>query len=180
MINSRLGSLVAQILLVAVLSFTRDAPAGWLQAMDAPQPAPRLALEDIQERTWRLQDLTGKVVLVNFWATWCSPCLEEMPSLKRLQAAMSDSRLIVLGVNVEEPLGRVRRFVKRLGIEFPTLIDADGTAYRDWGIKVYPASFLVDGAGRVRYQALGPISWDEDEAMEAVRGLLQEIGEGPP
>jgi thiol-disulfide isomerase/thioredoxin len=166
-------------LLALAWCFAAPALGGWLEAVKPPYPAPPLELADAHGGRHSLAGLSGKVVLVNFWATWCAPCREEMPSILRLRRQIGDARLAVLGVNVEEPLGRVRLWERRLGLNFPTLLDDRGQARHDWLVKVYPSSFLVDAEGQVRFRALGPIDWNGEEARRALGGLLLEIPPKP-
>lgn len=160
------------ILLATLLSPV--ASAGELNALE-PRPAPLLDSVDLDGGGVELDGYHGQVVLVNFWASWCAPCLKEMPSLIRLREAIDDSRLVIFAVNVEESAYRVRRVAKRYSFNFPLLLDRKGEAFRRWGSRVFPTSFLVDGEGRIRFRAMGPIEWDGHEAMEAINHLLGEL-----
>ena len=146
------------------------AAAGELSAAAIAAP-PQLSLPDVQGRERRLEDLRGKVVLVNFWASWCQPCIEEMPSIQRLAKALPGESFAVLGVNVSEGEHRVKAMVQRLGIDFPVLLDKDGEAFKRWGATVLPTTYLLDGEGLVRYVGRGPLEWDALDVMQTLEGL---------
>jgi peroxiredoxin len=156
------------------MTLNGNSQGGWLERVSPPLPAPVWTLTDTLGATHSLGDLAGHVVLVNFWATWCSPCLEEMPSIMRLRKRVGEDKLVILGISVDEPVRRVRRFGEQFGLDFPLLIDPDGEAYRAWKVKVYPSSFLLDGMGRIRFQAIGPVEWDNVESIDAVNQLIDE------
>ncbi|HLX80548.1 MAG TPA: TlpA disulfide reductase family protein [Burkholderiales bacterium] len=133
---------------------------------------PPLALADVEGRAYRLEDYRGKVVLVNFWATWCEPCREEMPSMNRLRASLAGRPFEVLAVNLAESESRIRRFIEQLPLEFPVLMDRDGAAAKSWRARLLPISFLVGPDGRIRYSAVGGMDWAQDEARRAVLALM--------
>jgi thiol-disulfide isomerase/thioredoxin len=132
---------------------------------------PPLALEDLQGRTHELAGYKGKVVLVNFWATWCEPCRAEMPSMERLRASLAGQPFEVLGVNMAEPLSRIEKFTALVPVAFTLLRDRDGATARAWRAKVLPASFLLDRDGRIRYYVYGEVDW----SSEAVRAKVGEL-----
>ncbi|MCC6534835.1 MAG: TlpA family protein disulfide reductase [Burkholderiales bacterium] len=147
-------------------------PAKKLVAL-APHAAPALELKDTQGRLHRLADYRGKVVLVNFWATWCEPCREELPSMQALRRR-SGAGLVVLAVNYGERAARVEQFLAQQPLDFPALLDAFGQARQTWKPPLLPASYLVGRDGRVRYRALGEIDWSGADAEASVRRLLAE------
>jgi thiol-disulfide isomerase/thioredoxin len=138
-------------------------------------PRLRLSLPDLEGRQRGLDELAGKVVLVNFWASWCRPCLDEMPSIQRLAAEMSAKRFAVLGVNVEERQRRVEVTVQRQRIDFPVLLDADGAVFKAWGATVLPTTYVLDRSGRVRYLGQGPLDWSRADIVH----MLSELAEQP-
>lgn len=168
---TRLAILAPLILLLAFPVLTL---AGEIRAYAEPVPAPSLDLPDLDGNPVTLTDLHGRVVLVNFWGTWCPPCVEEMPSIQRLQNQLSDRPFSVLAVNVNEARNRVAAFAKRNDIALRVLQDATGDVSRAWDVQVFPTSYLVDGSGQVRYRALGPVDWDSGEPLEATLKLLSE------
>lgn len=145
-----------------------------LQAVDPPIRAQALELTDLAGQPHRLVDLRGRVVLVNFWATWCPPCVEEIPSLGRMQARLADTDFTLLSVDIAESAAQVRRFLRDVPASFPVLMDEQGTTVRPWRIQAFPSTFLVDRDGRIRYSYMGGLEWDQPEVLEQVRRLLAE------
>ncbi len=127
---------------------------------------PTLALQDLDGRLHRLDDYRGKVLLVNFWATWCEPCRDEMPSMNRLRQSLAGQPFEVLAVNLGESEARIRRFAGELSMEFPALLDRDSAVARAWGARLLPMSFLV-----------GP-DWNGEAARRAIAALLPPKGRG--
>ena len=134
---------------------------------------PRLALEDLQGRVHDLAAYRGKVVLVNFWATWCEPCRAEMPSMERLRESLAGQPFEVLGVNMAEPLSRIEKFTAMVPVGFTLLRDRDGTTAKAWRARVLPASFLVDRDGRIRYYVYGEVDWSSAAVRAKVGELLR-------
>ena len=151
----------------------------WPVGAEAQQPlrlwdggaTPALQLPDLQGRTHRLSDYRGKVVLINFWATWCAPCREEMPSIERLRQAMQGKPFAVLAVNLAEPEPRIRQFLQSMPLGFPVLLDANMSATNAWKVRQLPASFVVGPEGRIRYTYIGDLDW----SSAAVRQTLSEL-----
>jgi thiol-disulfide isomerase/thioredoxin len=123
-------------------------------------------------RVWRLADLRGKAVLINFWASWCEPCRAEMPSLQALAQAHGPQQLVVLAVNFKEPAATARRFVQRSELALPVLLDTDGAIARQWGAKVFPTTVLIDAEGRVHAVVRGEFDWSSAQAASLLASLL--------
>ena len=121
-------------------------------------------------KAWDLAALRGRAVLVNFWATWCAPCKEEMPTLQTL-AELEGERLAVLAVNVREPLPRVRRYVQASGLSLTVLPDPKGAITQAWGIKVFPSTVLIDASGRPRQVISGAVDWTGAPALNWIKTL---------
>ena len=121
-----------------------------------------------------LQGFQGRVVLVNFWATWCEPCRDEMPAIARLQEKLRGRPFDVLAVNYGESRERIAEFVKREQIPLRVVLDPDKTAAETWNAKGLPMTFLVDADGRVRYWVFGEKDWSRGEALALVEKLLAE------
>jgi len=136
-------------------------------------PPPPFALQDLQGRTHRLADYHGRVVLVNFWATWCEPCRAEMPSIERLRTALAGRPFAVLAVNLGEPVSRVEKFLARMPLGFPVLLDRDTAVAKAWGARVLPATYLVGRDGSIRHVHFGELDWSSDAARRAVEALLE-------
>ena len=135
---------------------------------------PALALPDLKGRTVDLRDLRGKVVVLNFWATWCEPCREEMPSLQRLRAKMNGKPVEVLTVNYGEFPQRIEPFIKRESIDLPVLLDTQKDAAKAWNAGGLPITFIVDRKGDVRYWVFGERDWSQGEPLRLVESLAAE------
>lgn len=165
----RLVRRLAVALLLAASSTALSAAE--LKAVNA-SPAPALELKDVAGRIHRLADYRGKVVLVNFWATWCEPCRDEMPSIAKLKERLEDRPFTVLAVNVDEPEARIAKFLSTMPLDFPVLVDAARVATRRWNVRVLPASFVIDPDGRVRYTVSGDLDWSASEVRARIASLL--------
>ena len=117
----------------------------------------------------------GQVVLINFWATWCPPCIIEMPSMQRLKDKFAGKPFSILAVNVKESEGTIWKFHKMIQVDFPLLLDRDGQASEDWEVVVYPSSYLVDKFGEIRYQVRGMMKWDAPEVVRVIEAILDEV-----
>ena len=138
-----------------------------------PQPAPALRLTDLDGRVHDLADHKGKLVLVNFWATWCPPCRREMPSLERLRARLEKHGLVVLAVDVGEDADTVFSFSGQLepAPNFPLLLDQDSKAMQRWKVKGLPTTFVIDPQGRLIFRAVGGREFDSPAMIEALLAL---------
>ena len=133
---------------------------------------PPLALKDLDGKTVSLDDHRGKVVLVNFWATWCEPCREEMPSMRALQQRLAGQPLEILAVNYGESASRVKEFLARERVDLTALLDPGQQTARAWRVRVLPGSFLVGRDGRLRFSVIGELDWASEDAVKVVSGLL--------
>jgi len=163
---------VRPLLVLAGLVFAAAAGAAELKAWTGGATPP-LVLQDLHGRTHRLADYRGKVVLVNFWATWCEPCRDEMPSIERLRQSLAGQPFEVLAVNLGEPLGRIERFLEKMPLGFPMLLDRDTGVAKAWKARVVPATFLVGPDGRIRYVHYGELDWSSEPVRKRVAELLQ-------
>jgi thiol-disulfide isomerase/thioredoxin len=135
--------------------------------------APQIALRKLDGTNADLSSERGKVVLVNFWATWCVPCREEMPSIERLRASLEGRPFVVLAVNLAEPESRIRKFLETVPGRFTVLLDRDGQSARAWQARVLPATYIVGPDGRVRYRHVGELDWSKPEVRELILGLAK-------
>ena len=140
----------------------------------APKPAPALKLKDLDGRTHDLAALRGKVVLVNFWATWCPPCRREMPSMQRLKDALAGEAFEVLAVDVGEDSDTIHAFTSQLDatLAFPILLDTRSRAMQAWKVAGLPTTYLVDKQGRIVASAIGGREFEHPEMVAAIRALL--------
>lgn len=125
-------------------------------------PAPNVRLPNLQDESVSLADYRGKIVLVNFWASWCPPCQEELPDLQRIYEEY-EGQVIVLAINLtkaEATVDDVRAFVEESDVTFPIVLDHAGDAMNAYRIVAYPSTYVVDEAGVIRERFLGAVSYD--------------------
>jgi thiol-disulfide isomerase/thioredoxin len=166
-------------MLFALASLASPAPAA-LQGWTGPLDAPPIELQTLDGVPLALTDLRGKVVVVNFWATWCEPCIEEMPSMQRLRETLAGEKFEILAVNFQEGEPRIRGFLKNVPVTFPIVRDTDGGVARVWKVRIFPSSFVVDADGAVRYRLVGAIDWTAPEVQKTLRALLPPTRVGSP
>ena len=167
-----LAALAALVVAMPAMAAGRLAPGGG-------EPAPPLALRDIEGREVRLDAFRGRTVVVNFWATWCAPCVAEMPSLERLRTRFIADGLEVLAVNLQENAARIRPFAERLALSMPLLRDHDGSARAAWGVTVFPTTFIVGPDQRIALVAIGEIDWDAPDVASRLRAVMSQPGATP-
>ena len=138
-----------------------------------PNPAPALRMTDFDGKVNDLADLKGKLVVVNFWATWCPPCRREMPSLESLRTRLDKHGLVVLAVDVGEDADTVFSFSGQLepAPNFPLLLDQDSKAMQRWKVRGLPTTFVIDPQGRLIFRAVGGREFDSPAMIEALLAL---------
>ena len=143
-----------------------------LQEIKEPSPAPGFTLPDLERGKVSLKDFRGKLLILNFWASWCVPCREEMPAMERLYQKYRDQGFVILGVNLKDDKKSAIAFVKELKITFPIAFDPAGEVgllYGAWGL---PATYLIDTKGIALARAWGPADWFSPRARELIEALL--------
>ena len=142
--------------------------------IDPPLSVPDFSLPDMDGELHALQDYRGKVVLINFWATWCPPCRREMPALEQLYSELDDQAFAVLAINQWEDADHVFAYMGDLNVipSFPILFDPESNISADFGVKGLPTSFLLDKQGRVVFRAVGGRAFDHPEVEQTIRSLL--------
>jgi thiol-disulfide isomerase/thioredoxin len=147
-----------------------------LTALSPRPPAPAFTLKDLDGKIHTLGAYKGKVVLVNFWATWCPPCRREMPSMERLSLKLKAEPFLVLAVNQNESFDLVFAFTGELepAPTFPILFDKKSKVPAQWGVKGLPTSFIIDKQGRIAYRAVGGRAFDHPEIEATIRRLILE------
>jgi cytochrome c biogenesis protein CcmG/thiol:disulfide interchange protein DsbE len=145
-------------------------------ALKAGSEAPGLRLPSLGGGEVDLASQRGKVVVLNFWATWCPPCVAEMPSLERLHRALGPEGVSVVTVSTDEDEAELRRFVTARALTLPVLKDPGGRlAAREYRTTGYPETFVLDRRGRVLLHVVGPAEWDSAERLAYFRGLLEGV-----
>lgn len=160
-------------LAVGLLWITGAGAAGF--ETRAASPAPELKAHDLAGTPRTLADYRGKVVLLNFWATWCPPCQREMPSLERLRTKMAGRPLEIVAISSAETPDEVNAYLSKMKLGFPVLLDTDSSNTRRWKVFALPTTFVLDAEGRVRHVLTGPAEWDEGEALAVAESMLAEL-----
>lgn len=133
-------------------------------------PSP-LDLRNMHGKRVVRDDYRGKVTVVNFWATWCPPCVEEIPMLNRLSGKMEDQNFELLSVNFGQDKATIRDFLKKVNVEFPVLLDEGGRTSGSWNTIVLPSTFVIGPDGKFAYAVNAAIEWDSQEVVEALKKL---------
>ena len=138
--------------------------------------APAMKLKDMDGQTVELARLRGKVVIVNFWATWCPPCRREFPSMERLRQKMEGRPVVILGVNEGETVDMIEQFNSTLDVQpqFPILLDPEGEAMAPWPVRGLPTTFFIDKRGRLAYSAIGGREFDHPEMVRLIETMIAE------
>jgi thiol-disulfide isomerase/thioredoxin len=164
--------LIAFCLSCGLLCASLTASAGELKVWSGGRTPP-LTLRDIDGKAQDLTAYRGQVVLVNFWATWCEPCRDEMPAIQRLKKKLAGKPFVVLAVNVDEPESRISNFLEKMPLDFPILLDEGKVATQAWKVRVLPASFIIGRDGRIRYSLTGELAWDHDDVVSLLAELMR-------
>lgn len=161
--------------LFATAVFAEGAPQTMTPVAKRPA-AKDYALEDLDGKTQRLSDNRGKVVLVNFWATWCPPCRKELPSMQRLWEKLKGEAFAMHAIDTGETAEEILPFIFATGTEltFPILLDRDSKTLNQWPVIAIPTTFVVDKQGRIAYRSVGGREWDDPMLIEELRRLMRE------
>ena len=143
-------------------------------AVSLQDAAPGFTLKSLGGDNLRLEEYRGQVVLINFWASWCGPCRQEMPLLDRIHQRYQDAGFAVLGVNVEGEEAPARKIAEKTKVTFPVLIDAGQQVSEEYNLEAMPSSVVVDRDGVVRYIHRGYKPGDEAKYLEVVKALIRE------
>jgi DsbE subfamily thiol:disulfide oxidoreductase len=161
-----------RMLATAVLAIASTGVAAALPPVG--KPAPDFAAKSDSGRNVRLSELRGQVVLINFWASWCSPCRQELPLLSKIYSQYRGAGFALLAVNVDDNRKDAESMLKRLGLKFPTLFDGNKKVAKLYGVDTMPATLVIDRDGRVRYVHRGYYDGYERKYEQQVRELLKE------
>ena len=142
-----------------------------MDPMPAANPAPDFNLIGMDGETHTLEDLKGKFVLVNFWATWCNPCKVEMPLLEKLHQTLKSEKFTVLGLHVGPGPENIEEFKKLMPISFPIYVDMDLEV--NWGVPGLPTTFLMDPEGKLIYRAVGKREFASDEMVNFLKSQIE-------
>ena len=133
--------------------------------LDEPVPIPvEVQLTDLKGRSVSFSEFKGKILFVNFWATWCPPCREEMPSMEKLHARLKQKDFVILAVDLMEPASKVEAFFQEFKLTFMALLDSNGEVGSLFGIRSIPTTLILDKNGMIIGIAVGPRDWDSDRS----------------
>lgn len=175
---------IEQSLLIILLFITPWAIADWQQPelshnltpVKQPIPAAEFQLENMDEEQLKLSDYRGKVVLLNFWATWCPPCIREMPSMEHLQQEVGVDDFRVIAINQMEEPDDVFAFTGQLDVDptFEILFDRTSEVSRSYSVRGLPTTYLIDKQGKIRYRAVGGRLFNHPEVVAIINKLIKE------
>ena len=169
--NNKISRSLPRLLTACLISLICISLAG---AATVKGPAPNFTLKSLGGKNLKLSEMTGNVVLINFWASWCAPCREEMPLLNALHKKYQPLGFTVLGVNVEEELDGARRFLKNVPVDFPILLDNTNKVSKQYKVVAMPTTVVVDRDGNMRYLHEGYKPGDEKKYRQMIKKLIRE------
>jgi len=135
-----------------------------------PKPLP-ITLKDAHGKQFKLSDYHGKVTVVNFWATWCPPCVDEIPSLNRLREQMKGEAFELISVNYADSPTKILEFMQKVSVEFPVLVDPNGKTAQQWKVFGFPSTFVIGKDGNIRYGVNAAILWDSPEVITTLKAM---------
>lgn len=159
------------ILVGCLLNAPVSSVAADVQLSDVDRPAPEFKLDSTEGEQWQLPSLAGKPWVINFWATWCPPCVEEIPSMNRAWQVLEPRGIGMLAINAGEGESAVLEFLDKIAIEFPTLLGSVNTL-ANWSVRALPTTLVIDRNGQVVFEALGPREWDDEQLLARVIDLV--------
>jgi peroxiredoxin len=145
-----------------------------LTPMPEQPDAPSFDLSGPGGERYNLEDMRGKPIIVNFWATWCPPCRKEMPSMQRAWEVLKKEDIAMLAVNVGEDSDLIFAFTAEYPVEFPLLMDKTSEVVSAWKVRGLPTTYVVNPAGQIVYQAIGDRDWDAPEILDQIRKLKKD------
>jgi peroxiredoxin len=153
--------------------------SGCSQDMGGPkaevgQPAPGFTLSDTQGNTWSLDELRGQVVFVNFWATWCPPCIQEMPSMQKLYTSLPPDKFKMLAIMYNDTSAMATNLAAKLKLTFPLLTDLKGFTALSYGLTGVPETYIIDKQGILREKFIGPVKWDSPGSRQLLMKYIDQ------
>ena len=158
------------VMLVAMVFFIYDAVRE--KVIGVGDSAPGFTVTTDNGRTISPASFGGKLLVLNFWATWCPPCVEEMPSLNEFHKALANQGVVVLGISVDKNEQAYKAFLGKAGVAFQTARDPEAKINADYGTFKYPETYIIDSRGRVVRKYIGPENWTDQNMLNDVRSLL--------
>jgi peroxiredoxin len=164
------------LFLVLGLLFLNPAPLGAQTSTATALLVPDFTLDDVNGNAISLENLRGKVVMINFWATWCPPCVEELPAMQNLKESWSDRPFEILAINMGESASVIRSFMARLGLDitFPLLVDPQTVVAKQYQVTSLPATLLVDRKGMFAFGGVGARDWNSAAVRDEILPLFEQ------
>jgi len=163
--------LLSCLLLTSQPTFAGQSQSQSLTVLKKKLKAPEFKLNDMDGSSHALSDYLGQPVIINFWATWCPPCREELPSMNRAWAIIKNENIAMLAINVGEDEDTIFRFLGDYPIDFTLLLDPHAETAEKWPMKGLPTTYVIDPEGFIVYRAVGGRAWDEAKLLNMVRKL---------
>ncbi len=158
---------------LAVTSTTIYAQPPGIRHYKEPVAAPVFSLPDTEDRIHNLADYQGRVLILNFWATWCIPCRKELPSLKKAWSRLHKEGIQLLGVATRDQREVITEFKHRHGLEFPLPMDQDGSVASNWAVMAVPTAYVIGTDGRIAIRIIGGSYWESSELLDSIIALKQ-------
>ncbi len=178
-----LGWIIGFVVIFSIFFVQREATEHYAEALKQgkelglslpkePRLAPEFRLPDLSGKQVSLADQRGKIVFLNFWATWCPPCRAEMPAMERLFQRMQNRDFVMLAIDFQESQQQAQKFMDEFQFTFPVLLDTDGTVGTTYGVMGLPTTYILDREGRIVASVVGPREWDSETAYAFFEHLL--------
>ena len=164
--------IVNSLIVLLMFSFS-SVQAGSLKSYKGNLKNISFELKDLDGKTHRLSDFKGQVLLIQFWASYCTPCRTEMPSMNNLQKKLANKPFKILAINMAEERDEIEKFVTEVKPEFTILHDTDGSVLQQWKVFVAPASFILDQNGAIKYVLYGAVEWDSADIIKPITALMK-------
>lgn len=167
----QLSVTLKQALVVALLLFANPMTVQAQESLaSVERELPAFSLSGVDGKEWTANSLSGKVWVVNFWATWCPPCIEEIPSMNKAWDILEPEGIGMLAINAGEDRAAVEEFLVKVPIDFPTLL-GNMDSMPNWSARALPTTLVIDKSGKVVFEALGPREWDDAELLQKIIDL---------
>ena len=167
--NSITG-LCASVAVTATLILSAPLHADEVLLNPITRDLPTFELEELNADSWNADSLKGKPYIVNFWATWCGPCVHELPAMNRAAEQLLDEGVGMVAINMAEEASAVETFMQQVPIEFPVLLGVQST-YPNWKVRGLPTTYIVSADGQILAEAIGPREWDDPDFIEYMLSL---------